>query len=194
MSMSAHDPLSSLFELVRESFRNPRGAGEALLRLEIPLQARWFTLLAAVAAGTVLAYLIPALAGRLQDMPAPLFAASFQVGVNVFAALLVTQIGRLFGGQGRFKDALLLVAWLQMLMVLVQAAQVVLLFVAPPLGGFFLIVIIGLFFWFLVGFVQALHGFTQPLFVFLGILVTLFVSAFVLSSVFVLLGLAPAGL
>lgn len=183
-----------LRELVRLSFVEPRKAGAALIGLGVPIQARWLGMAAAVVVGVVVAYLLPAIAGQLSEAPPPMAAVGVQLGANLIAAAMMTVVGRTFGGQGSFADALLLVGWLQAMMVLIQAAQVVALLVVPPLAGLLMILAIALFFWMLTGFVQALHGFTQPLLVLVGTLGALFAAAFVASFVLLLLGFDPRGL
>jgi hypothetical protein len=122
---------------------------------------------------------------------APFAAVGMQAGVNILAIFLMTHVGRLFGGKGRLEDALLLVAWLQALMVAVQAVQVVVLLVMPGLAGLVTILAVALFFWLLTGFVQAMHGFASRPMVLLGVLASLFVAAFVLSFFLILIGFDP---
>jgi hypothetical protein len=181
-------------DLVRQSFLDPRRAGERLIALNPPFDGRLIGMAAAVLVGTVLAYLLPVVSGRAIEAPPPLAAVAVQLAANALAVVLMVQVGRLFGGRGGFADALLLVAWLQAMMALAQAAQIVVLLVLPPLAGLVLLLAIGLFFWLLVGFVQALHGFRNPFLVLIGVVGTLFATAFVLSFVLVLLGFEPPGL
>jgi hypothetical protein len=183
-----------LRDLVRLSFVEPRKAGEALIGLAPPMEARWLGMAAAVVVGVVVAYLLPAVTGQLSEAPPPMAAVGVQLGANLVAAVLMATVGRTFGGQGGFADALLLVGWLQAMMVLVQAAQVVALIAVPPVAGLLMILAIVLFFWMLTGFVQALHGFTRPMMVLLGTLGALFAAAFVASFVLLLLGFDPRGL
>lgn len=184
----------TLRDLVRLSFLEPRRAGERLIALNPPLEGRWLGLAAAILVGTVLAYLMPLLAGRLAEAPPPFVAVAVQGAANLLAVVLMAQVGRLFGGRGGLADALLLVAWLQALMALVQLVQIVALLVLPPLAGLVLVLAIGLFFWLTVGFVQALHGFSNPFLVLFGTLGALLAAAFVISLVLVSLGFEPPGL
>lgn len=183
-----------LRELVRLSFVEPRKAGAALIGLGVPMQARWLGMAAAVVVGVVVAYLLPAISGALDEAAPPMAAVGIQLGANLIAATMMTVVGRAFGGHGGFADALLLVGWLQAMMVLVQAVQVVGLVVMPPVAGLVMILAIALFFWMLTGFIQALHGFAQPLLVLVGTLGALFAAAFVASFVLLLLGFDPRGL
>jgi membrane glycosyltransferase len=186
--------IDRLRDLVRLSFVEPRRAGVALLALDPPMEARWMAVVAAVLVGTLMAYLLPLVAGQLAEAPPPLAAVGLQLAANLIAAVLMSQVGRAFGGKGRFADALLLVAWLQAMMALVQAVQIVALVVMPPLAGIVLVLAIGLFFWLLVGFVQALHGFANTFLVLGGVLATMLAAAFAISFVLVLLGIQPPGM
>lgn len=183
-----------LRDLVRLSFVEPRRAGEALIALAPPMEARWMGMVAAVLVGVVVAYLLPVISGQMAEAAPPLAAVGVQLGANVVAAVLMSVVGRAFGGRGSFADALLMIAWLQAMMVFVQAAQVVALVAMPPVAGLMMILAIALFFWMLTGFVQALHGFAQPLLVLVGTLGALFAAAFVVTFVLLLLGFDPRGL
>lgn len=186
--------LNQLRDLARLSFTEPRRAGAAVIALNPPMEARWMAVVAAVLVGTLTAYLLPLFAGQIAEAPAPLGAVGLQLAANLLAAVLMAQVGRAFGGQGGFADALLLVAWLQAMMALVQMVQVLALLLLPGLAGLVLLLAVGLFFWLLVGFVQALHGFGSPFVVLAGILATMFAAAFVLSFVLILLGVQPPGI
>ncbi|WP_333828567.1 YIP1 family protein [Pararhodobacter sp.] len=174
--------------LVRLSVTEPEKGAAAILALNPPLPARWMLMGFAVTLGVVLAYLLPVLSGRGGDLPMPFVAAGVQGGMNIAAVVLATTVGRMFGGRGRFEDALLLVGWLQLLMSGVQLIQLVAMLVMPPLAGLIMVAAVALFFWLLSGFVSTLHGFKSRFMVLLGTLGTLFAAAFVLSFVLLLLG------
>lgn len=183
-----------LRELVRQSIVDPRSGGSAVLALNPSADVRWMVMAASVLVGVVLAYALPVLAGRGTELPPPLAAVGLQLGANVLAAGLAAQVGRIFGGRGTFGDALLLVAWLQVVMVLVQIVQLVVFLALPFASGLVVVLALGLFFWLVVGFVQALHGFQQPFLVMAGTFATLFGAAFVISFLLILMGFDPRGL
>ncbi|KPQ06155.1 MAG: Yip1 domain membrane protein [Rhodobacteraceae bacterium HLUCCA12] len=174
--------------LVRLSVTEPEKGAQAVMALDPPLPARWMLMVFAVTLGVVLAYLLPVIAGQGPDLPSPFAAAMLQGGMNLVAVFLITGVGRLFGGTGRFEDALLLVGWLQLLMAGVQLVQLLVLLVLPPLGSVVMVAAVALFFWLLSGFIRALHGFQSRFVVLLGTLGTLFVAAFVMSVILILLG------
>ncbi len=180
--------------LVRLSFSEPEAGFRAMRALNLPIEARWTMLAAAVLAGVVLAYLLPVAAGQAGELPSPLTAAAIQTGMNLAAVFLLAHVGRMFGGTGIFEDAVLLVGWLQVLMVGLQAVQVIVMLILPPLGGLVLILAIASFFWLFSGFTCALHGFQSRLLVLLAGFGTLFALAFVASLLMVLLGIRLPGI
>jgi len=180
-----------LRDLARLSIADPEKGGREILALNPPLPARWLALAAAVVLGVVVAYMLPLMAGQTEGVLPPFAAVGMQAGVNILAIFLMTHVGRMFGGQGRLEDALLLVAWLQALMIAVQGVQLVVLLILPPLAGLVTILAVALFFWLLTGFVQAMHGFPSRPMVLLGVLASLFVAAFVLSFFLLLIGFDP---
>lgn len=186
---------AELGTLTRETLRDPQGTARRLMAMDLPVEARWMAL-AIVVLGSVLltqvvVFLLPE-AGGFWDgvMRAPLRATVVQGAMLAFLALGMARIGGLFGGRGSFADALLLVAWLEFVLILVQVVQLVAMLVLP-----FVSVLIGiagavLFFWLLTNFTAALHGFRSLLKVFAGILGSFFVAAFVLVFLMGLLGIA----
>ncbi|KTF07440.1 Cytochrome c-type protein, partial [marine sediment metagenome] len=99
--------------------------------------------------------------------------------------------GRMFGGHGRFEDALLLTVWIEVMLLVVQLAQIVLSLALPGLAGILGIIAVALFLWLTVQFTKALHGFTSGPKVLLVMFGTLLVMGFVLSFFMAALGLMP---
>lgn len=185
---------SELRDLARLSIADPEKGGHAVMALNPPLQARWMGLAAAVVLGVLVAYMLPLLAGRLGAVPSPFLVVAIQTGANLLAIALMTQVGRMFGGQGRAEDALLLIAWLQALLVAVQVVQLVVAVILPPLAVLVTMLAVALFFWLVSGFVQALHGFTSRPLVLLGVLGAMFATAIALSFLMLVLGIDPRGM
>src|SRR5690554_6701245 len=180
--------INNLKTLVRLSVAEPEKGAAAVLALNPPMAARWLLMGFAVTLGVVLAYLLPVFAGRAAELPAPFTAAVVQGGMNIAAVVLVTVVGRMFGGSGRFEDALLLVGWLQLIMSFVQLIQLVVMVLLPPVAGLIMVAAVALFFWLLSGFIRTLHGFQSRFLVLLASLGTLFVAAFIMSFILVFLG------
>lgn len=189
--------------LVRLSFRDPRAAARAVLALDLPTPILWQGLLLVVILSVILARVTamllgpPMVEGEDPMMPA-FFADPLQLGfvqgcllvVMVFA---VHWVGRSFGGSGSFDGALALVAWLQFLLVCLQAVQTVAMLVLPPLSGLVTIAGIVVFFWLLTQFLCELHGFDSPAMVFLMVLVSMLTISFGLVILFSIMGLVFLG-
>ncbi|WP_347139571.1 YIP1 family protein [Paracoccus sp. SSK6] len=185
--------------LVGLSFRDPQGTARLLIGQNWPLQARWMALLAAVSISALLASLAAAIfAAPAEDgvqvvmlSQQPMVFAVMQIGAIVLAAGLMSGVGRMFGGTGRFEDALLLTVWIEVLLLLVQAVQLVLSLVLPVVAGLLGVAATALFLWLTVHFTKALHGFQSLLKVTLGLIGTAIAAGFVLSLLAAALGIMP---
>ncbi|MDB6177490.1 YIP1 family protein [Paracoccus sp. Z330] len=189
------DDLKGLLGL---TLRNPEGAAAVLMRTGLPMQARWMALFVAVAVSAILAWIsaqmfpLPEGEAMVLSLTAqPLAMAGMQLCAIVLAAGLMATIGRLCGGQGSFADALLLTVWIEVVLLVVQAVQVVATLVLPPLAGILGILAVALFLWLTVHFTKALHGFRSGPKVFLGLIATAFLAGFALSVIAAALGLFP---
>lgn len=185
---------ADLLPLARLSLTDPERAADALLRLPLPVQARWHLLILAVLAGVVLAYLPPVLTAPPGFAPSPFLAAGVQLSLHVATIFLITVVGQRLGGRGRFEDALFLVGWLQLLMAGFQALQLLILFVMPPLAVLVAMASVAAFLWILTGFVRQLHGFASRGAVLLGIIAGGFALGFALAMGMIMLGIDPTGL
>lgn len=190
---------TDLGELYRQSFRDPQSAARALIASDIPVPARWMALVAAASMAAILSWLALQTAPAtvepdtmlVQALSQPIIFAGIQLVTITLSAALMAGVGRMFGGTGRFEDALLLMVWLQFLMLGLEAVQLIVGLIIPYLSQFLGIGFIMLAFWLMVQFTQALHGFQSSLKVFLGIIATAFVAGFLLSVVVAALGLVP---
>ncbi|MBU3030436.1 Yip1 family protein [Paracoccus marinaquae] len=184
--------------LVGLTFRNPEAAAKSLIAAGWPITARWMALLLAVSVSAMLAWIsaqmfpLPEGEAPILSLTAqPMAMAGMQLVAVVLAAALMAGVGRLFGGQGRFEDALLLTVWIEAVLLIVQLAQVLLSVVMPPLAGILGMLAIALFLWLTVQFTKALHGFRSGPKVFLGLVATAFLAGFVLSVLAAAFGLLP---
>lgn len=111
-------------------------------------------------------------------MQNPVKLAFLQGLVLLVMAMLGTGIGRQFKGQGRFEDAVILLAWVQLVMLALQFVQMFFLLIFPAfseaLGVFGLVLSL----WMLSNFLAEMHGFKSALFVFGGMLITLLALSF----------------
>ena len=121
----------------------------------------------------------------------PISMASVQVASAVFGAYLLAEVGRIFGGTGRFADALLAVGWVEAIMVALQTLQLAVTLILPPLGALLGIAALMLAAYLMVALTMAVHGFRNPLLVVLGILGTVMLTSFLLSILAATLGILP---
>lgn len=148
--------------LLQRTFRDPQAAARMLIDAGIGAEARW----TAVALVSVLALIGLNLALWIGSATGPtVFSAMAELwpglAVQVLSILLLAGVmvlaGRIQGGRGRFADALLLVTWIEFIMVLSQAVQIVVMLVLPGLSLMVSLASLVLFVWLMTHFTAALH-------------------------------------
>jgi hypothetical protein len=190
--------LANVTGLVRLTLADPRQAARVVMRLPMPLQARW----AAVALMAVLsaflmqgmaALMPPAIGPDGQEVPTitPFFWAGMVGFGMVMTALLAFAVGRWRGGRGELADAVILVAWLQFIQLLIVVLQLVVLVVFPLLAPVVEVGAVLVFVWLLVNFVAEMHGFRSLGMVFLGIVLTFVAAVFGMTMLLMMLGIGP---
>lgn len=184
---------SRLQSLAQLTLRDPRQAARVLLAEEVPLRARTAGLiLVAVVAAVLVSLQVAANPQPLDPISALMLASPFRAAAMqwLFLALsvvLIDRVGRAFGGQGSFADALLIVVWLQLLTLVLQVLQLVATFVAPPLAGVIGLGGLVLFLWLMTSFIAELHGFRSRGLVFLGMVLTAVATGMVLGIAMILI-------
>jgi hypothetical protein len=191
--------LQTLLPMVWRTITNPREGAEEVLALGVPRHALWTILLLvlvlSIILGQITTLLVATAAGVTVQGP---LANPMITGVLQFALLVVTIyaihfIGRSMGGKGSIDEAILLVAWLQFVMVCIQVVQTALMLILPPLASIVGIVGLVLFMWLLTNFIAVIHGFRSLGQVFVMILLSMFVLAFILSILLTLFGVTVPG-
>jgi hypothetical protein len=192
--------MGNLLRMARDTVSNPREGAETVLALGLPRQALWLAFALVVVLSMFLGDLLYLLAGLPGDgaltgplAGSPIVAGLLQGAFLFLMAHAVTHIGRMFGGMGRFEEALALVVWLQFIFICVQVLQLVAVLVVPPMAAIITILAVGLFFWLLVNFIATLHGFTSLGMVFVMTILSGFTILFVLSLILTLLGVTFEG-
>ena len=188
--------LGPLLRMARDTVANPREGAETVLALGLPRRALWLAFALVIVLSMLLGDILYLLAGLPQGGPltgpmgaSPVVMGGLQAGFLYLMAHAITQIGRLFGGTGRFEEALALIIWLQFIFLCVQVVQLIALVALPPVAGLITILALGLFLWLLVNFIAALHGFTSLGMVAVMTILSAFALLFALSLVLTLLGL-----
>jgi len=189
--------LGDLGELMVLTLRDPEAAVRALRGLDLPMAVRWMVLLLAVALSTLLAALSLLLFPVEIDnslsrmLSEPMTLAGIQLAAMTLSAVFVARIGRLFGGQGTFADALLIVGWVELMLAGLQAVQVVMMALFPATATLLSMLAFGLFLYLAVTMTKALHGFSSTAKVVLGLIGSIFVLGFVLSLIAAAFGIVP---
>lgn len=187
--------------LVGLTLRSPTAAGRELLEANLPMAARWAAAVLVVSLAAILAWVTAAM---LPDAPEgeatstlawignqPVLIAGFQLVALTLTAGLMSGVGRLFGGEGRFEDALILTVWLEAILLLVQAVQILLMPFSPDLAAMLGFVAAGMFFYLTVQFTKLLHGFRNGWKVLVVMLGAMLALGFVLSFIAAAFGLMP---
>lgn len=189
--------LTDIAQFALQTVKDPAGTFARLRAMELASSTRWMVLVLSIGLSVILtwigAMLMPAgnMIGAAGLLAQPLVLATAEFLGIVIATTLLTVVGRMFGGAGNFDDALLAFAWIQVVLLFLQAAQVLLLVLFPIVATLLGTASLGLFFYLLVSLTKAVHGFSNTLMVVLGIIGTALVSGFVLSMVMAALGLMP---
>jgi hypothetical protein len=184
--------MNGLLAMVWRTVRNPREGAEELLSIGVPREALWPALVLVVVLSILLAQGTTLLMTGSADMSMPVGPAAtgfIQLLLLVVMVFAIFWIGRSMGGTGSFEEAILLVAWLQFVMVCVQAVQALALILFPTVVATLIgMAALALFLWLLTNFIAVLHGFSSLLLVFVMILVSAFGLAFGLSLILTLIG------
>ncbi len=186
-------------QLLIDSVTRPRVAARRILDLRLPVTELIEAAVLVSVSGVVLGYLALLLSpGALDVVSAsvihnPLLGAGAQLVVMAVAVLLTVRIGRLFGGKGDTYGALALVVWLNAVMVIVQAAQLLALALLPPLATILAVATILWALWAYANFVAELHGFQNPFIVLGAVILTVIVLFFGTAMIFAIFGITPQG-
>jgi hypothetical protein len=192
-----------IWSLMVETLRAPQSAARRLMAMNLPMEARWLGLvLVAVLALLVSRASVPFIGtedigpvmSKARDMSRalathPWIGVPVQVVSLLAVAVAMQVIGRLFGGTGRFADALLLFVWLEFMMALLQGLQLLAVLAIPVLGALIGLVSYGLFLWLMTQFITALHGFSSPVRVLVGMVASFFVIILIASVLMLLFGI-----
>jgi hypothetical protein len=183
--------------LVIDSLRRPRLAARRILDAGLPDAAVIEAAILVTCAGIVLGYLALRATPDGIDMVSramfanPLVGAVAQLATMLVVILLTVRIGRLFGGHGDLWGAAALVVWLNAMLVLVQAGQLVALALLPPLAALLAIAATIWALWAYANFIAELHGFQNPVIVLGAVVLTGIMLFFSTAMLLAILGLTP---
>lgn len=185
-------------QLVVATLKDPQAAARRLISRQVPGQAIWLGLaLVSVMSLMVLQLSLMAVEGEQPVNPAgvafrqPVTGTIFQAFSILLIAAIMTFAGRVVGGKGMFRDALLLVVWLEFILTLLAVVQLAALLLIPFVGVVLSVLSIPLFVWLLVSFTATVHGFQNLLLVLLGLIAVFVLTAVAIAIVLVALGIDP---
>lgn len=190
---------AELLALLRLTMQEPRRAMRLVLgwRLTTGERLAFLVLLAIlnVLSAETFAALLPAAPDQAvaEVLSRPFVFAGMQLLGLLVLAGLIHGIGRMFGGTGDGAGAQMAVAWLQVVFMVFQVAQIVAVLILPPqltlvIGVASLVVALYL----LPNFIAELHGFRSAVTTFVGMVFAAVLVTFTLS-LFLALFLASGG-
>ena len=180
-------------ELFILTLRRPFEAGQWIIAKRFSSELGWLSLLLVSIIGTVLVQLSFSMqpdevrAAFAAALNSPLRMALVQGVFLVFSVFALHIFGHMAGGKGRFEDALALMVWFQVTLMVLQIGQVAISFIAPSIGALSSLLVFSVFFWVLTHFIMALHGFKSIWMVLSSLVLAMICLGFV--SLIVLVGL-----
>lgn len=175
----------SLSRLLSDSIRSPRSAARQLLALKPGMELALPSMAATACLSAILTTLVvmtlpmpmdPAIAGLLSQ---PLLLAGMQaLGLMVTAALVVG-VGRVFGGRGRLAEALFLLSWADVVLLVAEVALSLFSVLLPGAGSLLSLPVLAFTVWLVASFIAELHGFKSTrnvAFAIVGTLVLVFAA------------------
>lgn len=189
--------LKLLLKLVRDSVSDPRRVARILLQMGLPDQAKALAFALVLVLGVILAQLALLLlplstGGQIGGaVVAPIAMAIMQAAIMLGLAVGMSRGAQLFGGRGRFADALLLVTFCEFALMVLQLVQLVATLLFPFASMAIGIAGVVLFFWLLTHFTAELNGFASAPKVFMGLIAGFFLAALVMAMVLTSLGVSP---
>lgn len=185
-----------LRQMVMRTFREPRVVARELIALNLPQQARVLALAIVIVVSAALGSLAEILFAFVTDLDmgaptSPVPMALAQAALILYGATAMTVLGRNFGGRGQFRDALLLLIWMEFVLIVAQVVQFLVMVFFPVTSVLATVAMMVLLFWLLVQFTAALHGFENLAKVAFGVIVAFLASAMVAGMLLVSLGFVP---
>jgi hypothetical protein len=183
----------TLFGMALQTVPEPRKVARDIFSLAYPRIVLWQVLALILVGSSFMGVISSILFPVDPEMMGPLFASPLLLGVSeasvsVLTVFAIYWIGRMAGGQGRFEDALLTVIWLQFVLLLVEIGVLFLGVFAPTMAMLLWVMGGALGFWILTHFIAEMHEFRSAGMVFVGIILTIFVTVVVMSVVLAVIG------
>ncbi len=179
--------LAGVLQAAHFTVQNPRAGARALINMRLPMSVRWLAFGVVVTGSCLLTILAVRLSPSGGDpavqqmISQPIFLALMQAVVMFVFTQLMSQVGRMAGGTGNFADALLLLTWVQVILMLLQVVQIAVELVLPTANQLISLLGLGLTLWLVTNFAAELHGFKSLGAVFAGVIGTVLAATFAVS-------------
>lgn len=188
--------IAQLLKMVHKSVEAPKAGAEMVLAARPGRETLWMILVLVVALSVILAqimaFIVPTPVEAQQIMPfrsSPIMFALVMWGLLVLMVFCTHYIGQMFGGEGVFEDSLAIVIWLQTILLVFQAVQIVLAVVSAVFAALFGLVLGVLSIWIFANFVAVVHGFQNVGMVVFGMIASMIGVIFGLSLIFVFISI-----
>lgn len=168
--------LDFLQNMIVLTVTNPRAAARQVIAMNLPIKSGWTALLLVAVLSALFGFLgflffpidgDPLLAALFGS---PFNTALIQIAVQFITAFLVWAVGTKFGGVGSLSNAVAVVAWVQVPLIVLQVVQLVAMALSPPLASIMGLAGLMLYALILSQAVAELHGFRSAVVVLFGIL------------------------
>ncbi len=184
----------TLFGMALQTVPEPRKVARDLFALAYPRAVLWQVLALILVASSFMGVISSILFPVDPDLMGPLFSnpmllAVSEASISVMTVFAIYWVGRMAGGTGLFKDAILTVIWLQFVLLIVEIGVLFFGLFAPMMATLLWIMGGTLGFWILTHFIAEMHEFRSPGMVFLGIILTIFAMVVVMSVVLAMIGI-----
>jgi hypothetical protein len=153
-------------DLVIASLLQPRLAARVLIGAGLPPAIGWMLFGLGIVLSALLGHLANGLMAVTRDLPrlslSPFSLTLLQAMSQVLVLVAAHHLGRFEVGLGRFADILILIAWIEILLVAVQALDLALLAFLPNLAGVLPAIGVVITLWIMANFLAEAHGFPSP--------------------------------
>ena len=182
--------LDMLLKTLVSSLKRPKEGISAVFKWQLSLQDSALALtLTAVVSAVLISLLIGPLPPEVDPVTAAMLGSPFYLAIVQLAGLAMIAVclhllGRMFGGKGTLPQAVVMMAWLEVILILISTVQSAALILMPPVGVLLVPVGMVLSLWLITSFVAELHGFASLAMTLLGVIAAFIAAVFAMIVVF----------
>ena len=153
----------NLTNLLKLSLTDPKQAGQAILSYDLSYDAICSIFAAAICASTAMLFAVDLVyeteGPSLTNVSTPWVFAPLVGIMTLVVCGAISWTGQRFSGRGDFKSVFTIVAWLQVVQMIMQITSFLVMVLFAPLIGIVQFVIFLWSLWIFVAFIDAAHGF-----------------------------------